>query len=297
MLLDDHEIVDNWSREALRTPAGRVRYANAMRAYEAFQRSHGPALPSNRTADAYFEQDGISFFLLDTRTGRRRAGRHGQVMRLRQWKSLYRALRDAQAASPDSPKVICSGSVLAPGLREGRGDISRPAGPGNQPPRSVDTWQHSDRERRLLLAMLSRLRVRHAVLLSSDYHCSAAAEIRLPDGTTAVALCAPPLHAPLVFANAQPGDLLPDETVRLRPGGAAAAIRLALHERGDGWMDCRLVRDAAGWTLEATFRLRDMLGAAPGEFRDHCLRWRLGGPAQPSGPAAGMLAPTETATV
>jgi hypothetical protein len=273
MLIDDHEIGDDWSVEELRTPPGRRRFVNALRAYQAFQRSHGPAVPSNGTADAYFEQDGVWFFLLDTRTNRQRGGQ-GRVMRAHQWMSLYRALKQAQATQPDTPKIICSGSVLAPGLASGQGDF---------PPRSVDTWQHSRRERQLLLGMLDRLGVRNAVLLSSDYHCSAAADIRLPSGTTVVALCAPPLHAPLVFANSQPDELLtPSETLPLRGNdGPSAEIWPVLIRRGDGWLDCRLARDGAGWRLEATFHLRDMLDSqAAGRFVPEFRSWRLGGPVQ-----------------
>jgi hypothetical protein len=257
MILDDHEIDDNWSGEALNTSAGRQRRKNALRAYEAFQRSHGPAQPSNGSGDAYFEHDGAWFFLLDTRTARRRTGRHPRLMRMRQWLSLYRALKEAQRLAPDQPKFICSGSVLAPGLVEGEGCY---------PPRSVDTWQLSPRERGLLLAMLGRLQVRHVVLLSSDYHCSAVAQLRLPGGATALAVCAPPLHAPLVFANSQPQDLLHGiESVQVRRGQQADIV-LQWAQTGEGWLDCQLLREDGGWKLKTSFHLRDMLSPQPDRF-------------------------------
>lgn len=268
MILDDHEINENWSLEQLRTPAGRQRRANALHAYRAFQYAHGPSVPGNRTADGYFEHDGVWFFLLDTRTGRRRSGRP-QVMRPRQWDSLRRALQHAQRVAPDRPKFICSGSVLAPGLWDGAmvddGHL----------PRSLDTWQHSPDERGRLLALLSQLQVRNAVLLSSDYHCSAAAALELPGGGRVLALCAPPLHAPLVFANTRRQDMAgPIEAIALGDGRQAEA-RLEWAREGDGWLDLQLDRDGDGWRLRAVFHLRDMLGPEPQAFVPTALDWRL----------------------
>jgi cholesterol oxidase len=257
MILDDHEIHDNWSVEELRLRAGRQRARNALVAYDVFQRQHGPATPGNRTADSYFVHDGVAFFALDTRSGRRRTGAGARLLRQRQRTQLLAALQQAQQTHPDRTKWILCGSVLAPGLVYGEGE---------NPPRDVDTWQQHAADRIWLLELIAALGIRNAVLLSSDYHCSAVATIRLPGGIRVLAICAPPLHAPMAFANGAPGQLLAVEHLHLGAGRQATVV-CDFMRPGEGWLDCCIEPGATGDVLHLDFHLRDMTGPQPDTYQ------------------------------
>jgi choline dehydrogenase-like flavoprotein len=278
MVLDDHEIEDNWSRDHLQLPAGALRLRNALRSYHAFQRAHGSAIPSNGTGDAYLEQDGIRFLFVDSRTGRQRRGER-RILQDVQWAHLEEALAQAVRHDPGKPVVICTGSVVAPGVREGDAE---------PPPRDVDTWQLAPQDRARLLALLVRHRVERAVLLSSDYHCSTLATLALPQGVTARAITTPPLHAPLPFANLRPREALLRERIAL-PGLGEAQVRLDWAGEGDGVLDLALEPDAdGGWGLRAGFWLRRMEGPLPDTHVEVVRRCQLGSEAAWGEPAPAV---------
>jgi hypothetical protein len=96
---------------------------------------------------------------------------------------------------------IVSGSVLLPRLAPG----SDPANPGE------DTVAWSPEDRRFLLQELGRWvenpEPRRFLLLSGDYHLAAAMELVKDGRPLGAAIVAPPLYAPLSYANS-PGEAL-----------------------------------------------------------------------------------------
>ena len=69
MILDDHEIEDNWSQDRLRDNAKHRLFNLAIGAYMSYQWSHGPRT-WGRLLYYTFECAGYPFFVLDTRTQR-----------------------------------------------------------------------------------------------------------------------------------------------------------------------------------------------------------------------------------
>ncbi len=69
MILDDHEIEDNWTQDRIRGSSKRMLFNLAIGAYMSYQWSHGPR--SHRGRLYYnFDYGGYPFFVLDTRTQR-----------------------------------------------------------------------------------------------------------------------------------------------------------------------------------------------------------------------------------
>ena len=69
MILDDHEIEDNWTQDRHRGSATTQSFNIAISAYMSYQWSHGPRT-WGRLPVRHFECAGYPFFVLDTRTQR-----------------------------------------------------------------------------------------------------------------------------------------------------------------------------------------------------------------------------------
>ena len=255
MVIDDHEINDDWSLEQAQTgSSSRVLASNAMDAFSVFQYAHGPGLPADLTNPTQpvlgfnysYNHGGFPFIVLDTRTQRSRVPER-RILHASQWRWLEQWLL-AEQVKGVQPKFIVSGSVLAPGLLENSG---YPA------PRSADNWQMSPGERQRLLSFIADKAIDNVVFVSSDYHCAAAATITFTHSKVkAWAIVAPPLHAPMRFANVQTSDMLPHERIELLNG---AALVDAEAWDGEGWLECEVERqDANAYELRLRFWLRQL---------------------------------------
>src|SRR3546814_8859094 len=69
MILDDHEIEDNWTQDRLGKAVSREVFHLALGAYMSYQWSHCPRTYQTRLYYE-FECNGYPFFVLDTRTQR-----------------------------------------------------------------------------------------------------------------------------------------------------------------------------------------------------------------------------------
>ncbi|MBT9532105.1 MAG: alkaline phosphatase D family protein, partial [Pseudomonas sp.] len=97
MLMDDHELVDNWSRDLLlRGPAERELTTNALAAYQVFQRAHGPDALDADGHDACFSLGAAGFYSLNTRIQRQRAPQR-RLLTDSQWQALEDWLLAEQA--------------------------------------------------------------------------------------------------------------------------------------------------------------------------------------------------------
>lgn len=125
MVIDDHEINNNWSRE--QTLAGNkasLLAKTACETFSAYQYVHGPGAPADLTAppepvkgfNYSYTHNGLSFIVLDTRTQRKRVPDR-KMLHPSQWRWLENWLMEQQKLGCQ-PKFIVSGSVVAPGLKE-----------------------------------------------------------------------------------------------------------------------------------------------------------------------------------
>ena len=125
MILDDHEIEDNWSQDRIKEPKGHQLFNIAIGAYLSYQWSHGPRT-WGRLLYYTFDCGAHPFFVIDTRTQRYKddavglADNHllgrpsidpafpGQLNCLLTW------LINQQTKHGDAPKFIVSSAVFVP---------------------------------------------------------------------------------------------------------------------------------------------------------------------------------------
>ena len=273
MVMDDHEINDNWSQEqVLQSKLNAVLQHNALAAFTIFQFEHGPSFPDDlknppERVEGFnycYEYNDIPFLVLDTRTQRTRVPDR-RILHSSQWRWLEEWLRKQQQAKGACPKFIASGSVVAPGLRESTGYPS---------PRTADSWQMCADDRKRLLSFIATEEIENVVFLSSDYHCSAAAEITFTHSPVrAWGIVAPPLHAPMPFANVQASGVSESERIAIARG--AATVKSTAWD-GEGWLTCAVSRvKKNSFRLDLTFNLRK-LSESDWHMDTHPVKtWRL----------------------
>jgi hypothetical protein len=212
--------------------------AFATRAMTAFQRLHSPAADSG--AGWYTWRHGCArFFVIESRFGRDR--NLPRVVDPVVLARLHRWLREPQAG--EQLNVVACGSVVLPGLRSN----ADPANPG-----VIDTWQYAPAQRAQLLDMLVAHVPGRFVLLSGDYHVSGAGYVACEGRTVGAAILAPPLYAPMPYANASPDAIDLDEPVTLARNEQVTVDfsqqgRIA---RGSGFGVLDVRRVAGGFDLE-----------------------------------------------
>lgn len=185
MILDDHEIEDNWHQSRVHRAEKRHLFNTAISAYRSYQWVHGPRNFGERLFYS-FEIQGYPFFVLDVRTQRVKLrgdanenhllgfpakdspypndGKHpkypGQLDQLCRW------LIDAQKRYGDRPKFIASPGVFVPNTIQNSID-----------PRAGDSWSAFPSTRRTLLTTIARNNIQNVVFLCGDVHCSIVAEM------------------------------------------------------------------------------------------------------------------------
>ena len=248
MILDDHEIEDNWTQDRLRTPVknradARKMFNLAIAAYRSYQWVHGPRTYPNRLY-YQFTCSGYPFFVLDTRTqrymedtpndlrdnrllGRSRhvsnegesgaeEGEPSQVERLEYW------LKFNQEHYGNAPKFLVSSSVFAPNpmdARTGRlnGDIQVEESREQMIKwmEASDSWPAFPETRRRLLCFIIANGIQNVVFLSGDIHCSNVAQIELSRNGNILPLkmasvTSSAFYWPFPFADGEPSDYVHD---------------------------------------------------------------------------------------
>ena len=175
MILDDHEIENNWPARA---DASRWtnKYPAAIKAYQIYQASHSPAAPLNavgtyldRDPDKFwytFSRGPADFFVMDVRTERvlsrwpwqRQLISHAQEAAFRQWLDH----------EPERVKVLVSSVVMFPEQR--------------RPFRGKDAWEGFRHQRQRLLQAMADSPSQKLVVLSGDVHASLYANLTLKGG-------------------------------------------------------------------------------------------------------------------
>jgi alkaline phosphatase D len=169
MIMDDHEIEDNWPSKATYKDWV-VKYPAAMHAYQTYQGSHNPVLPmveDNKMAGVpesfwYKFQDGCcDFFVTDVRTERHLADDPDErrIMNDRQMAALKEWLADGS----DMVKFVVSSVAFVP-------DPSPPQD-------SEDMWGGFPQQRGEILDLIRDEGIQKVVFLGGDYHFSMKSEL------------------------------------------------------------------------------------------------------------------------
>lgn len=233
MMLDDHEIEDNWSQDRLRSK--RDLFYLAIGAYMSYQWCHGP-----RHEDSYltvlregkrnflkhrdvitlyydFECAGYPFFVLDTRTQRwlddegtldnHLLGKPSlskpepsQLDRLRAW------LKDMHELRGNAPKFIVTPSVFLPNRVDERFGNSRGQG-------KSDSWPAFPNTRSAILEIIVKEGIQNVIFLCGDIHSSCVCRMDFEGKGSqlrAYSIVSSAFYWPWCFADGDPGDFVHD---------------------------------------------------------------------------------------
>ena len=165
MILDDHEIEDNWPANASKSDG--ALYRNAMAAYELYQASHSPVHPLttngqiNRSVlEHYWYQfsDGdIEWFVTDSRTRRNLSPGDRRILDEAQEHALLEWLIN----SPARVKFVVTSVMFYPD-RKRLGD---------------DAWEAFPEQRLRILETIRTRRIKNVVFVSGDVHGSLTARL------------------------------------------------------------------------------------------------------------------------
>ncbi|WP_213940075.1 alkaline phosphatase D family protein [Pseudomonas sp. dw_612] len=159
MILDDHEIEDNWP--ANKSKNDDYLYKNAIAAYELYQASHSPAHERladgkiSRQAQQYwyqFAEGDIAWFVTDSRTRRNLSANDRRILDDEQEQALLKWL----IHSPARVKFVVTSVMIYPD-RKKLGD---------------DAWKAFPEQRLRLLETIRTQRIRNVVFVSGDVHGS-----------------------------------------------------------------------------------------------------------------------------
>ena len=222
MILDDHEIEDNWTQDRFADGSKRQLFVLAMNAYMSYQWCHGPRTFGTRIYYT-FECGGYPYFVLDTRTqrymndeeselddnhmlGRPSLGDEpNQLSRLLEW------LVSQQQQRGNIPKFIVTSSVFAPNpidARESSSKLSK---------EKSDSWPGYPATKRLLLDCIVENNIQNVVFLSGDIHCSNVAKISYSGSDSAkklktFSITSSAFYWPFSFADGDPSNYVHDST-------------------------------------------------------------------------------------
>ncbi|WP_226499872.1 alkaline phosphatase D family protein [Pseudomonas sp. MWU16-30322] len=160
MILDDHEIEDNWPANA--SKSDQALYRNAMAAYEIYQASHGPAheLTTNKEVNRVklehywyqFSDGDIEWFVTDSRTRRNLSADDRRILDEAQEQALLKWLIN----SPARVKFVVTSVMFYPD-RKLHGD---------------DAWKAFPEQRLRLLETIRTRHIKNVVFVSGDVHGS-----------------------------------------------------------------------------------------------------------------------------
>ncbi|MBT2337870.1 MULTISPECIES: alkaline phosphatase D family protein [Pseudomonas] len=165
MILDDHEIEDNWP--ANKTVNDEVLYANAMSAYALYQASHGPAHERlgdgtlNKSLTRYwypFAHGDVEWFVTDSRTQRNLSAQDRRILDDEQ----ERALLNWLVSSPARVKFVVTSVMFYPDSKRNDGDA----------------WQAFPQQRLRLLETIRSHAIKNVIFVSGDVHGSMTSRLR-----------------------------------------------------------------------------------------------------------------------
>lgn len=221
MILDDHEIEDNWTQDRFDNGSKRQLFVLAMNAYMSYQWCHGP-----RTFGTHlyytFDCGGYPYFVLDTRTQRymntesmldenHMLGRPALGDEKNQLASLLEWLVNQQKSRGNIPKFIVTSSVFAPNPIDARESSSKSS------KEKSDSWPAYPSTKRHLLNCIVDNDIQNVVFLSGDIHCSNVAKISYSGTSKAkklksFSITSSAFYWPFPFADGDPSNYVHDST-------------------------------------------------------------------------------------
>ncbi|MEY9137102.1 cholesterol oxidase [Bradyrhizobium diazoefficiens] len=256
MLLDDHEIDDNW--EPIAVPDDRENAGKRQKgfdAYQKYQRGMNGGLEE-------FDFDGFHFFLLDTRSKRSRRKAGSGLPRAELFDPMTMGRLKQWLCHSPAPKFVVSPAMLLPRHRRA---IQRDSGldPSNLSALHSDGWDGYPGSLREVLAFIAEHKIQGVVFLSGDEHrgCVATAELRERSGaliTRVHSIHTAAVYAPYPFANSLDEDTVASETIPIvGPGGSYCYDCVVSTKRpipaGDGATFLSIRFDGTAWQLVAEF--------------------------------------------
>lgn len=226
---DDHEWVDaqpngapllkwswaNWDPDKPYRRQEKQIHRWAGRALTAFQNSLRWPLTylvtneSHRPGWTEHRHGCVNLIVIDSRSWRNRQRGGNALARMMKEDFFEALLEHLPRTDPKLLQIIATGSVVMPGLHPN----ADPANPG-----ACDTWQFApEQRRRLLNTLLTHCRGRF-LLVSGDYHVSTAVSLHFRGKTVGASIVAPPIYAPLPYANAAPEHVFINERVKVKRG-------------------------------------------------------------------------------
>ena len=246
MILDDHEIEDNWTQDRIYDVGKHKLFNLAIGAYQSYQWSHSPRT-FGRLLYYTFACAGYPAFVLDTRTQRSRdmlpglednhmlgspsldiKNHPGQLEQLKRW------LLDQHNSRGNAPKFIVSASVFAPNDMSERieptpDDTKRAVDAGTENiddpfaklwdtnvkrRNDSDSWPAYPQTRLSILKHIVDNKIQNVVFLSGDIHCSNVAEIEFDGaqgkGLKAFSVTSSAFYWPFPFADGDPNSYVHD---------------------------------------------------------------------------------------
>ncbi|UJP05191.1 MAG: alkaline phosphatase family protein [Nitrosomonas sp.] len=175
MILDDHEIEDNWPAKATEKDKLTL-YPKAIHAYQIYQCSHSPLFDADRQGRIdgtlhkfwYTFSDGCAeWFVMDCRTERCVTNDTRRMVKAEQLTALTDWITDGSSRV----KMIVTSVPLAPDVEN----------------ELDDKWSAFPEQRAQILQAIESVRDARVVFVSGDVHCSYVAQITKPRQTKPVA--------------------------------------------------------------------------------------------------------------
>jgi alkaline phosphatase D len=208
MILDDHEIEDNWP--ANNEPGDERLYANALDAYALYQASHGPAgeclgdASPGRPPQRFwylFAHGDIQWFVTDSRTRRNLSAANRRILDEEQEQALLEWL----IGSPARVKFVVTSVMFYPDRRLDDGDA----------------WQAFPNQRLRLIETIRNHRIKNVIFVSGDVHGSLTSRLahsRDPDFEVHT-IVSSPLCNSLLLPYATTSSFVFGEPMVRAPGG------------------------------------------------------------------------------
>lgn len=235
MMLDDHEIGDNWEPLPFHDAAHEQDLERGVASYCNFQL--GAHEDGSTQLWRSFQPKGFDVFMANTRTKRqhRDASNVGlqsllgedQAIALEQW---LRCIADPDRDDPSRPKFLVSPAMLAPRQRS-------VLDKGGKSALRSDGWEGYPAAQAELLQWIMQYQVQNLICLSGDAHLSCVADLQLhgAQGNLAVSsVHSSALFAPYPFANAEPEQYASKESFTVSPG-LRCSVNTDYAPKGDGF--------------------------------------------------------------
>lgn len=224
MILDDHEIENNWTRNRIDKSGKHELFKIAKAAYENYQWRHSPRT-FQECLYYSFECNGYPFFVLDTRTQRYMDESAGNLInnhllgrpitgysKSLQLNRLLFWLIMQQRKRRNTPKFVVTPSVFVPNkkdARESRGSKHVSEKTKAEWKMESDSWPAFPETRRAILKCIVDNEIQNVVFLSGDIHCSTVAALEFSGSKKASKLKAfsvasSAFYWPMLFFDGKP---------------------------------------------------------------------------------------------